>query len=209
MVEREPFSNAILNLLLEEEVLSTSGKTQEELFERVYENVVQEKEIDEVISVETTFEQLCRNPGKRITTESVEEGTLKALEKAKRELPAQGTIEMQGLVEEAVDNVIRNFSAIRMSTGMTPEEAVRLAAKTVGGKSGGGICATNQRNRVWEVWKGRPAGKWQGEENLWGHCTERCGGKGKIKACSNERSGIPGRQDKFGSKGEWHQGNSD
>lgn len=66
--ERELFSNAILNLLLEEEVLSTSGKTLEELFERVYENVVQEKEIDEVISVETTFEQLCRNPGKRIIT---------------------------------------------------------------------------------------------------------------------------------------------
>ena len=133
---RELFSNAILNLLLEEEVLSTSGKTLEELFESVYENIVQEKEIDEVISVETTFEQLCRNPGKRITTESVEEGTLQALEKAKRELPAQATIEMQGLVEEAVDNVIRNFSDIRMSNGMTPEEAVRLAAKTVGGKSG-------------------------------------------------------------------------
>lgn len=133
---RELFSNAILNLLLEEETLSTSGKTLEELFERVYENVVQEKEIDEVISVETTFEQLCRNPWKRITTEGVEEGTLQALEKVKRELPAQATIEKQRLVEEAVDNVIRNFSAIRMSTGMTPEEAVRLAAKTVGGKSG-------------------------------------------------------------------------
>ena len=133
---RELFSNAILNLLLEEETLSTSGKTLEELFETVYENIVQEKEIDEVISVETTFEQLCRNPWKRITTEGVEEGTLQALEKVKRELPAQATIEKQRLVEEAVDNVIRNFSAIRMSTGMTPEEAVRLAAKTVGGKSG-------------------------------------------------------------------------
>ena len=28
----------------------------------------------------------------------------------------------------------RNFGAVRMSTGMTPEEAVKLAAKTVGGK---------------------------------------------------------------------------
>ena len=29
----------------------------------------------------------------------------------------------------------RNFGAVRMSTGMTPEEAVKLAAKTVGGKN--------------------------------------------------------------------------
>ena len=37
-------------------------------------------------------------------------------------------------IDAAVDNIIRNFSAVRMSTGMTPEEAVKLAAKTVGGK---------------------------------------------------------------------------
>ncbi|AEB15518.1 hypothetical protein [Treponema succinifaciens] len=37
-------------------------------------------------------------------------------------------------IDAAVDNIIRNFSAVRMSTGMTPEDAVKLAAKTVGGK---------------------------------------------------------------------------
>ena len=49
-------------------------------------------------------------------------------------LPEQKTQELQKKVNAAVDNIIRNFSAVRMSTGMTPEEAVKLAAKTVGGK---------------------------------------------------------------------------
>ncbi|WP_245535742.1 hypothetical protein [Treponema succinifaciens] len=50
------------------------------------------------------------------------------------QLPEQKTQELQKKVDAAVDNIIRNFSAVRMSTGMTPEEAVKLAAKTVGGK---------------------------------------------------------------------------
>ena len=134
--KQQLFSNVILNLLLEEKMLMTSGKTLEELFDTVYRNIVQEKEIDEVISIETTFEELCKNPAKIITAEQVEETTLQALKNAKNELPEQSTIEKQKLVDEAVNNVIRNFSAIRMSTGMTPVEAVKLAAKTVGGKNG-------------------------------------------------------------------------
>ncbi|MDY6189549.1 MAG: hypothetical protein SPH83_03515 [Treponema sp.] len=50
------------------------------------------------------------------------------------QLPEQKTQELQKKVDAAVDNIIRNFSAVRMSTGMTPEEAVKLAVKTVGGK---------------------------------------------------------------------------
>ena len=134
--KQQLFSNVILNLLLEEKMLMTSGKTLEELFDTVYRNIVQEKEIDEVISIETTFEELCKNPAKIITAEQVEETTLQALKNAKNELPEQSTIEKQKLVDEAVNNVIRNFSAIRMSAGMTPVEAVKLAAKTVGGKNG-------------------------------------------------------------------------
>lgn len=134
--KQQLFSNVILNLLLEEKMLMTSGKTLEELFDTVYRNIVQEKEIDEVISIETTFEELCKNPNKVLTTEQVEEVTIEALRKAKTELPEQTTIEKQKEVEVAVENIIRNFSAIRMSTGMTPAEAVKLAAKTVGGKNG-------------------------------------------------------------------------
>lgn len=134
--KQQLFSNVILNLLLEEKMLMTSGKTLEELFDTVYRNIVQEKEIDEVISIETTFEELCKNPNKVLTTEQVEEVTIEALRKAKTELPEQTTIEKQKEVEAAVENIIRNFSAIRMSTGMTPAEAVKLAAKTVGGKNG-------------------------------------------------------------------------
>ena len=134
--KKKLFSNAIINLIIESKMLLTSGKTLEELFETVYENVVQGKEVEEVISIETTFEELCKNPNKVITTEQVEEVTIEALRKAKTELPEQTTIEKQKEVEEAVENIIRNFSAIRMSTGMTPAEAVKLAAKTVGGKNG-------------------------------------------------------------------------
>lgn len=134
--KQQLFSNVILNLLLEEKMLMTSGKTLEELFDTVYRNIVQEKEIDEVISIETTFEELCKNPNKVLTTEQVEEVTIEALRKAKTELPEQTAIEKQKEVEAAVENIIRNFSAIRMSTGMTPAEAVKLAAKTVGGKNG-------------------------------------------------------------------------
>ena len=134
--KKKLFSNAIINLIIESKMLLTSGKTLEELFETVYENVVQGKEVEEVISIETTFEELCKNPNKVITTEQVEEVTIEALRKAKTELPEQTTIEKQKEVEAAVENIIRNFSAIRMSTGMTPTEAVKLAVKTVGGKNG-------------------------------------------------------------------------
>ena len=89
---------------------------------------------DEAISVETTFSELCNKPEKSLGAEPVESSTLEKLTEAKRNLPEQKTQELQKKVDAAVDNIIRNFSAVRMSTGMTPEEAVKLAAKTVGGK---------------------------------------------------------------------------
>ena len=84
--------------------------------------------------METTFSELCSNPDKSLGAEPVESSTLEKLTEAKRNLPEQKTQELQKKVNAAVDNIIRNFSAVRMSTGMTPEEAVKLAAKTVGGK---------------------------------------------------------------------------
>ena len=92
------------------------------------------KKSDETISVETTFSELCSNPDKSLGAEPVESSTIEKLTEAKRNLPEQKTQELQKKVDAAVDNIIRNFSAVRMSTGMTPEEAVKLAAKTVGGK---------------------------------------------------------------------------
>ena len=59
---------------------------------------------------------------------------MQLLLQAKQSLPKQKNPEVQERVNRAVDNIIRNFGAVRMSTGMTPEEAVKLAAKTVGGK---------------------------------------------------------------------------
>ena len=95
---------------------------------------MQGKKSDEAISVETTFSELCSNPDKSLATEPVESATIEQLEEAKKNLPEQKTQELQKKVNAAVDNIIRNFSAVRMSTGMTPEEAVKLAVKTVGGK---------------------------------------------------------------------------
>ena len=132
--KKELFSRAILNMLLERETIKTSGKEVHELFDAVYADVVQGKKSDEIISVETTFSELCSNPEKSLGVEPVESSTIAKLTEAKRNLPEQKTPELQKKVNAAVDNIIRNFSAVRMSTGMTPEEAVRLAAKTVGGK---------------------------------------------------------------------------
>ena len=132
--KKELFSRAILNLLLERETIKTSGKEVRELFDAVYADVVQGKKSDEAISVETTFSELCSNPDKSLATEPVESATIEQLEEAKKNLPEQKTPELQKKVNAAVDNIIRNFSAVRMSTGMTPEEAVKLAVKTVGGK---------------------------------------------------------------------------
>ena len=132
--KKELFSRAILNLLVERETIRTSGKEVRELFDTVYADVVQGKKSDEAISVETTFSELCNKPEKSLGAEPVESSTLEKLTEAKRNLPEQKTQELQKKVDAAVDNIIRNFSAVRMSTGITPEEAVKLAAKTVGGK---------------------------------------------------------------------------
>ena len=137
--KKELFSRAILNMLLERETIKTSGKEVHELFDAVYADVVQGKKSDEIISVETTFSELCSNPEKSLGAEPVESSTIAKLTEAKRNLPEQKTPELQKKVSAAVDNIIRNFSAVCMSTGMPPEEAVRLAAKTVGGKDSAGF----------------------------------------------------------------------
>ena len=128
------FSTAVLNLILDRKELLSTGKPVSEFLDAAYEDIVLGKTSDETISLETTFSELCNNPEKSLKAEHVDEGVMKQLVQAKDSLPKQKHHEIQARVDGAVDNIIRNFSAVRMSTGMTPEEAVRLAARTVGGK---------------------------------------------------------------------------
>lgn len=132
--KRELFSKVILNLLQERKTIAASGKEVREFFDGVYADVVQGRKSDETITIETTFSELCSNPEKSLGCEPVESAVIEKLLEAKKNLPEQKTPELQKKVLAAVDNVIRNFSAVRMSTGMTPEEAVKLAVRCTGGK---------------------------------------------------------------------------
>ena len=128
------FSTTVLNLILDRKELMSTGKSMDEFLDAAYADIVLGKESDETISLETTFSELCSNPEKTLKAEPAEEGVMQLLLQAKQSLPKQKNPEVQERVNRAVDNIIRNFGAVRMSTGMTPEEAVKLAAKTVGGK---------------------------------------------------------------------------
>ena len=128
------FSTTVLNLILDRKELMSTGKSMDEFLDAAYADTVLGKESDETISLETTFSELCSNPEKTLKAEPAEEGVMQLLLQAKQSLPKQKNPEVQERVNRAVDNIIRNFGAVRMSTGMTPEEAVKLAAKTVGGK---------------------------------------------------------------------------
>ena len=128
------FSTTVLNLILDRKELMSTGKSMDEFLDAAYADTVLGKESDETISLETTFSELCSNPEKTLKAEPAEEGVMQLLLQAKKSLPKQKNPEVQARVNRAVDNIIRNFGAVRMSTGMTPEEAVKLAAKTVGGK---------------------------------------------------------------------------
>ena len=133
--KQELFSCVIFNLLLAEKELTGSGKTMAALIEAAYNDIVHGQKSEEVVSIETTFAELCRNPEKKLTEEKVEERTLQALQAAQEALPQQKSPEIQQAVTAAVQNVISNFSAVRMSTGMTAAEAVRFAAQIAGGKT--------------------------------------------------------------------------
>ncbi|MDD7458679.1 MAG: hypothetical protein PUK78_02095 [Spirochaetales bacterium] len=128
------FSTTVLNLILDRKELMSTGKSMDEFLDAAYADIVLGKESDETISLETTFSELCSNPEKTLKAEPAEEGVMQLLLQAKQNLPKQKNPEVQERVNRAVDNIIRNFGAVRMSTGMTPEEAVKLAAKTAGGK---------------------------------------------------------------------------
>ena len=128
------FSTTVLNLILDRKELMSTGKSMDEFLDAAYADIVLGKESDETISMETTFSELCSNPEKTLKAEPAEESVMQLLLQAKQSLPKQKNPEVQERVNRAVDNIIRNFGAVRMSTGMTPEEAVKLAAKTVGGK---------------------------------------------------------------------------
>ena len=129
------FSTTVLNLILDRKELMSTGKSMDEFLDAAYADIVLGKESDETISLETTFSELCNNPEKTLKAEPAEESVMQLLLlQAKQNLPKQKNPEVQERANRAVDNIIRNFGAVRMSTGMTPEEAVKLAAKTVGGK---------------------------------------------------------------------------
>ena len=133
--EKKPlFSTTVLNLILDRKELMSTGKSMDEFLDAAYADIVLGKESDETISLETTFSELCSNPEKTLKAEPAEESVMQLLLQAKQTLPKQKNSEVQARVDRAVENIIRNFGAVRMSTGMTPEEAVKLAAKTVGGK---------------------------------------------------------------------------
>jgi hypothetical protein len=132
--KKQLFSTAVLNLLIERKTIASSGRSMQELFDIAYDDIVHEKKTNEILSIETSFSELCHNPEKMLVAETVEGGTVQQLLRAKENLPAQKSQELQERVNKAVDNVIRNFAAIRISTGFTPEEAVKLAAENVGGK---------------------------------------------------------------------------
>ena len=132
--KKELFSTTVLNLILDRKELMSTGKSMDEFLDAAYADIVLGKESDETISLETTFSELCNNPEKTLKSDPTEESVMQQLVQAKQNLPKQKNPEVQARVNRAVDNIIRNFGAVRMSTGMTPEEAVKLATKTVGGK---------------------------------------------------------------------------
>ncbi len=124
------FSATIINLLRSKELLQTSGKSAKDFFDAAFSEVVEGTKSQETVSIETTFEDLCLHTDKIITGEQVEKPTVQKLIEAKNNLEITNASKRTEIYD-AIDNVIRNFSAVRMSTGFTPEEAVRKAAEVV------------------------------------------------------------------------------
>lgn len=134
--KRAAFSATVLGLLKEERLLATGGISRKDIIGMAYAYAVQGKKPEKTVSVETTLARLCTDPDINLRCEKTEETTLAQLEEAYKSIPRQADAETQRAADAAVANAIRSFAAIRMSTGMTPEEAVEAAVRIAGGKTG-------------------------------------------------------------------------
>lgn len=135
--KRAAFSTTVLGLLKEERLLATGGISRSDIIGMTHAYAVHGKTPEETVSVETTLAQLCSDPDINLgCDEAIEEATLAQLEEASKSIPQQANAETQRTVNAAVKSAMRNFAAIRMSTGMTPKEAVEAAVRIAGGKTG-------------------------------------------------------------------------
>lgn len=134
--KRAAFSATVLGLLKEERLLATGGISRKDIIGMAYAYAVQGKKPEGTVSVETTLARLCSDPDIDLRCGEAEETTLAQLEDAYKSIPRQADAETQRATDAATANAIRNFTAIRTSTGMTPEEVVEAAVRIAGGKTG-------------------------------------------------------------------------
>ncbi len=131
---KELFERVTMNLLSDYEIFKEAGVEKEELFDFAYKTVVLNEKTEKVISIERSLKELCQSENNNFYCEKVDDYTLDVLKEEIRKVPKQKTSELQIKVDRALENVERNFKAIRESTGMTPSEAVAFAVKSVEGK---------------------------------------------------------------------------
>jgi hypothetical protein len=141
------FSRMVMNLaalkkntpepaaLIEAGIEHNAGSTGT-LYEKAYEKAVQHKNLTDTVNTETSFGALCAGKVTSLPCTAPSEEITETLEKAAAELPVQDTPAKEEAVHTAVRNVITYFTAVQMSTGMTPEEAVTEAVKAVHGRTG-------------------------------------------------------------------------
>lgn len=134
--KRAAFSATVLGLLKEERLFATGGISRSDIIGMAYAYAVQGKKPEGTVSVETTLARLCSDPDIDLRCGEAEETTLTQLEEAYKSIPRQADAETQRATDAATASAIRNFTAIRTSTGMTPEEAVEAAVRIIGGKTG-------------------------------------------------------------------------
>ncbi|MCM1223848.1 MAG: hypothetical protein NC548_56290, partial [Lachnospiraceae bacterium] len=134
--KRALFSVTAANLLKKERLLATGGISRKDILDMAHSYTVRGTNPEKTVSVETTFARLCTGMAdSELSCEDVGEEVRAQLEVACAAIPKQETAEKQRAADAAVSAVTRNFAAVRMSTGMTPEEAINAAVKIVGGKT--------------------------------------------------------------------------
>ncbi len=134
--KRALFSVTAANLLKKERLLATGGISRKDILDMAHSYTVRGTNSEKTVSVETTFARLCTGTAdSELPCEDVGEEIRAQLEAACVAIPKQETAEKQRAADAAVSAVARNFAAVRMSTGMTPEEAINAAVKIVGGKT--------------------------------------------------------------------------
>lgn len=133
--KRALFSATALGLLKKERLLATGGISRKDILDMAHSYTVRGTNPEKTVSIETTFARLCMGADGELPCEDVGEEVRAQLEVAHAAVPKQETAEKQRAADAAVSAVARTFAAVRMSTGMTPEEAINAAVKIVGGKT--------------------------------------------------------------------------